>query len=857
MRASACRLGRARCRAGVVDSRRRRRSPHDGARETLVRDRRCAGARLRGCRLADRRSSAVGEDSAGRVVRRTARFDRRTSSDARDLRQRGPRRAGRRAGRHACCAYERRAATRSRASASSSSGRCDASMSGVLFTRRAGPTPARCCSSTAAASARRSSPAAINPGRVSIAPARDALVRAGGCPRRRRRSGRDAFLQRRPLARSTRLALDDRARVRRAAGHRVDDRRRRARSGSSRRGRSPHASTARRRPGCDSRSGRTPTSTRTFREPISPLLYSVARPATTTTSAISAARSASRAAGSRAMDAPLAPDHRRPRRADVLQPDEHPHGAARGAVRRALAGVVQPVRRRRETAPRQRRAAPDGARGRARRRRSSSRVIAAKTDVAVPVPHPPRRTVRSARPTRSPRATHPDRARRAVARRRCSTDLRGFIDIRCHRWNDASLADAGVDGLLRRAARRCSRRAFPGRRPAGAPQHAAEGAAGSGEQHAGARAVEAVAADSRRRGAARRSSPTAGRRACSPRIRARPPVRARSARASTRYLDDWGFRCSAELMLTVPSFQEDPRRAHRSPEGLRRDGRRVAGDAPARASRRERARETRARARGAAPASVSAPAIRHQSVVVGTAPALDAALDPAARARAAQAGAALQPAAPHRARASATGSSATAGSTGRDDVFILTVDELDALASRRRDVPGSRRRAGRPAAATRTRRSPRMRPPDTIRARRGGDVPGDRRIAPARDRAARRRAPGGAARALHGIGACGGSTTARATVLADVTEAHRLSRRRRARHAPDRSRLGARLSAHLRPRDGARRHAVARRDHRPRVRHSLRRRRHATRRGSSRTARTVTVDGDRGIVHMRRWRGAA
>src|SRR6185503_15096263 len=36
------------------------------------------------------------------------------------------------------------------------------------------------------------------------------------------------------------------------------------------------------------------------------------------------------------------------------------------------------------------------------------------------------------------------------------------------------------------------------------------------------------------------------------------PAFAPFARAFDAYLRDWGFRCSAELMLTTPSFQENP-----------------------------------------------------------------------------------------------------------------------------------------------------------------------------------------------------------------------------------------------------------------------------------------------------------
>ena len=50
------------------------------------------------------------------------------------------------------------------------------------------------------------------------------------------------------------------------------------------------------------------------------------------------------------------------------------------------------------------------------------------------------------------------------------------------------------------------------------------------------------------------------------------PFRARFG----QFIDEWGFRCSGELMLTVPSFQERPAGSRPDAAGLCRCGRRVA-----------------------------------------------------------------------------------------------------------------------------------------------------------------------------------------------------------------------------------------------------------------------------------------
>nr|MBA2303212.1 hypothetical protein [Acidobacteriota bacterium] len=134
-------------------------------------------------------------------------------------------------------------------------------------------------------------------------------------------------------------------------------------------------------------------------------------------------------------------------------------------------------------------------------------------------------------------------------------DLRAFMDIRCNRWKNASLADAGsmvCYGLLQRLLAR----AFPAAdqqalhntllkalpdlvssRPALEMWQLSRIIRGNDALHRLMRdadagdALEQIEADSRF---------------------------TEFRTALTTYLDDWGFRCSAELMLTVPSFQEDP-----------------------------------------------------------------------------------------------------------------------------------------------------------------------------------------------------------------------------------------------------------------------------------------------------------
>jgi pyruvate,water dikinase len=105
-----------------------------------------------------------------------------------------------------------------------------------------------------------------------------------------------------------------------------------------------------------------------------------------------------------------------------------------------------------------------------------------------------------------------------------------------------------------------------------------------------------------------------------------------------------------------------------------------------------------------------------------------------------------------------------------DDLFFLTAEELDALVSgsamfpdRVRDLVALRRRAHAELSN--------MKPPETMTLAAGEYLPVSQEAA----RAPVSSGDGARTATLVGTGACGGTARARATVLRDVTEAHRLA----------------------------------------------------------------------------------
>jgi pyruvate,water dikinase len=150
--------------------------------------------------------------------------------------------------------------------------------------------------------------------------------------------------------------------------------------------------------------------------------------------------------------------------------------------------------------------------------------------------------------------THPDElARRSLSQ--LLAEFLGFLDIRCHRWTDAALADAGSMvsyGMLRRALATH----FPEPEEAALPTTLLKGFRDIVSAQPALRlwdlscrlradhALERLLAD----------------QSCE-KVLARietDPVFAELRRELHDFLESWGFRCSGELMLTVPSFQERP-----------------------------------------------------------------------------------------------------------------------------------------------------------------------------------------------------------------------------------------------------------------------------------------------------------
>ncbi|MCA1651705.1 MAG: hypothetical protein LC753_16005 [Acidobacteria bacterium] len=133
--------------------------------------------------------------------------------------------------------------------------------------------------------------------------------------------------------------------------------------------------------------------------------------------------------------------------------------------------------------------------------------------------------------------------------------LRGFLEIRCHRWKNASLADAGAMvcyGVLQKMLAR----AFPERDQQALHNTLLKALPGLVSGMPPLRLWELsrlVRADERLHALVAEAASADALRT----IRTDPRF-ATFASAFDAYVDTWGFRCSAELMLTVPSFQEDP-----------------------------------------------------------------------------------------------------------------------------------------------------------------------------------------------------------------------------------------------------------------------------------------------------------
>ena len=339
--------------------------------------------------------------------------------------------------------------------------------------------------------------------------------------------------------------------------------------------------------------------------------------------------------------------------------------------------------------------------------------------------------------------------------------IRAFIDIRMQRWTDASLADAAAMvcyGLLK---------AVVGRALEGTTDTASHNALLQGLT--GLRSAEPVQALWALAARVRNDpllNPLFKQHAAAdiPRILESDTRFAEFHRAFQDYLERWGFRCSGELMLTVPSFQE-------APELLIEIIRNCAADCEV-APQSRLAEQQRARA--AATRTVMAAARRRPLVWPLSWPSYALVLAPLLRATQASIGlrerARLKQALLYsrlRRVALEIGSRLVADGSllAREDIFYLTVSEVDELLSARAMFPQQ------VPALVALRRSAHAsfsdeRPSDVLTAAEGR-YPS---TAPARESA------GADDDALRGSSVCGGVATGTARVLGRVAETRLLKR---------------------------------------------------------------------------------
>lgn len=355
---------------------------------------------------------------------------------------------------------------------------------------------------------------------------------------------------------------------------------------------------------------------------------------------------------------------------------------------------------------------------------------------------------------------HPERLERAGLAE-LNAAVGEFHDIRCHRWTDAALADAASMigyGLLKRLLGP----AFKG----------GEGAAPQNTLLQGLPGMVSVLPSSELWELSRAVRESAGLRELFREEEDEIWLRLQEERYAPfrlelgNYLERWGFRRSGELMLTVGSFQEEPRGVL----SLLKNYLALEGDSPAAAlhrQERERERETR-RVMGALRRAALLPLLPWPNRATLTAPVLawtQRAVMLRERARLKQS---LLYSRLRRVLLRIGEELVGSGHlAAREDVFYLTRGEIDALVTGRAMYPG----AVRDLVALRQREQKRhdgVTPPDAMALAEGEYyVPGET------DRA---EIPGGkGGGVLPGTGACGGKVTARATVLSDVAESGRLA----------------------------------------------------------------------------------
>ncbi len=372
--------------------------------------------------------------------------------------------------------------------------------------------------------------------------------------------------------------------------------------------------------------------------------------------------------------------------------------------------------------------------------------------------------------------THPDqlRSRSAID---LLDDVRAFVDIRNHRWKNASLADA-ASMVCYGALQRWLRRAFPS-----ADQTALHNSLLKAlpDLPSGLPALKLWDL-SRLIRADRRLLDLVGTKSAADALSMirRDPRFATFRGELDRFLDEWGFRCSGELMLTVPNFQDEPERVLdllKAYVGM--DDESPATQLRVQASERVRETERVAAVLRTRRLVRFVPLLHQWHVMSVLLRWTQRSIALRERARLKQA---LLYSRLRKVVLTLGDRLVTDGRLSRaDDIFFFTVDELDDL------VTGSGMFPHHAKALVELRRAAHtdvsaVIPPDTIVLPDGeswtpirdsrreqrpfdSDPSTELRVAPSLSRGEQR---------LSGLGVCGGRTTARAAVLSDVSEAHRL-----------------------------------------------------------------------------------
>ncbi|MFY9620678.1 MAG: PEP/pyruvate-binding domain-containing protein [Pyrinomonadaceae bacterium] len=350
--------------------------------------------------------------------------------------------------------------------------------------------------------------------------------------------------------------------------------------------------------------------------------------------------------------------------------------------------------------------------------------------------------------------------------------LNELMDIRCHRWTNASLADAAAMvcyAMLRRQVEQVSDGNRPGALHNTLLKAIPELVSGEPVQHLWelSRAVRAEPA--LRNLFEYEAESVVDQLAVNPEF---TDFRARFE----EYLQRWGFRCSAELMLTAPSFQEQPELLVETIRAYAR----LDGESPAATLSRqlaEREHETRRLLRKLRnrPISRWLPFVSRAAVLRTVLRWTQAAIAYRERARLKQA--LLYSRCRRLALALGDRLVARGHLAEQEDVFWLTVAEVDELAGGSamfphhvQELTALRKRAHEHLAA--------MHPSDNFTLTEGDYLPLDGALQTGVETSPRNghaNPANGGPRTLRGAGACGGRATGRAVVLCDASEAGRLA----------------------------------------------------------------------------------